>query len=60
VFTTLGRSNFDEWFTNIKELKSNYSHAIEIGYAFFNAQKDLPVLEKYPKLNDVLVTCCRK
>ncbi len=34
MFMILHGSNIYKWFTNIEELKSNFSHAIEMGSAF--------------------------
>jgi hypothetical protein len=60
VFTTLGKSNIYEWFTNIKELKSNYSHATEMGFAIQCKKISYLSLKKYLELRDALVSILQK
>jgi len=60
VLTTLGKSNIVEWFTNTKELKSNYSHTTENGLCISMQKNQLPILEKYLELRDVLVSVLQK
>lgn len=45
VYETLSRFNICEWFINIKNLKSNYNHATEMGSTFQCKKHNLPVLE---------------
>ncbi len=45
VYKTLNRSNIYEWFTNTRELKSNYSYVAKLGLHLF-------ILEEYLELKD--------
>jgi hypothetical protein len=60
VYETLSRFNLYERFTNIGELKSNYSHATKMGFAFQCKKLHLLVVEKYLELKDAFVSMLQK
>jgi transcriptional regulator with AAA-type ATPase domain len=60
VHKTLIRFNLYEWFTNIGELKSNYSHAAKMGFAFLCKKLHLLVLKKYLELKDAFISMLQK